>query len=116
VSNGWPHIKAEELEEWNKSQSIVLETFLKVKSPVTLSFSRWDEGAELYLDKTLIISGDGRSNSRTIPRTLKPGVYRLRLFRSKEAAYRPSPVPKFLSVQIYNYNVPEDAYTISATR
>ena len=116
VSNGWPHIKAEELEEWNKSQSIVLETFLKVKSPVTLSFSRWDEGAELYLDKTLIISGDGRSNSRTIPRTLKPGVYRLRLFRSKEAAHRPSPVPKFLSIQIYNYNVPEDAYTISATR
>ena len=63
-----------------------------------------------------IQSGDARSNVRTLPRTVKPGVHRLRLFRSKFAETAGGKAPDLLCIKIYNYGVPEDAYDIGATR
>lgn len=103
---------------WGKAASIVLETFLDVRKPVRLSFSRWDIGAELYLDNTMILSGDAMPNRPTIERLIRPGVHRLRLFRAKYTQQTgTSPVEAGLGVRIHNIGgVPEDAYVISPRR
>lgn len=117
AKKGPPYIQMDGFKSnWAKANSVVLETFLNVKDAVTLSFSRFDEGSELYLDGTLIQSGDARSNSRTIPRTIQPGVHRLRLFRSKFAPMSEKKTPEVLGIKVYNYGAPEDSYVISHMR
>lgn len=117
--NGYPLIDMEKLknEGWGKAAGIILETFLDVKKPVRLSFSRWDIGAELYLDNTLILSRDAMPTP-TIVRNIKPGVHRLRLYRAKYNEITGSaPVDVGLGVRIHNIGgVPEDAYVISPRR
>lgn len=118
VKKGFPVLKPEQLREegWKGANAVVLETFLDVKEPCTLSFSRWDTGAELYLDGTMILSGDAKPNRPTLPRIIQPGRHRLRLFRSRFAEKAKTKDPAGLAIVIVNHNVPEGAYTVSEVR